>query len=148
MPCEKKKHYNSTGARKIYYKAKKIIEKAGDGPYAKWFCENPDCHRILRLDQLSIHHLLPRRMSPSLIYKASNMILLCEDCHNEIERHNIPKPKSPFKYHAKTFCRYCGFEIQFKRDRIEADSFHHKCLVKFINTEEFKIYMGELNDCN
>lgn len=138
------KQYNSTGARKIYFKDKNILKKAGSGPSAKWFCENPDCKSILSVNALTIHHLLPRRISPSLIYKSSNMILLCDECHNEIEQKHQRKKKIDSLYKNKVFCRFCGFQIEFKRDRIGSDCFHHNCLIKFIKSDAFQKYTEEL----
>lgn len=131
-----RKHYDSTHARNLYFKEHEILNKAGTKDTAKWFCQNPDCNKIVSLQKLKLHHLLPRRIAPSLTYEVSNLILLCEECHHEIE-HNFPKKKKvPFPIPDPVFCHYCGYQIFYKRDRIGKLRFHPKCTPKYINERE------------
>ena len=92
-------------------------------------------HEIHYLYDLDIHHLIPRRLSPSLTYDVSNMILICKKCHHDIEENHPNPPKSPYKYRSLTFCHLCGLPIEFRRDRIGDDNFHPECMDEFLNSD-------------
>jgi len=125
----KKKRYDSGLARRRYIKQNNINEK-------KWVCGNPDCQRIFPVDELEIHHLLPRRTSPSLMYNVSNMILICSDCHKEIEK-IVLKNKLQYQERKLIFCDICGFMLFGRRDRFGKKIFHHRCFLSKIYDKEF-----------
>ena len=147
-PEVRTRHYDSTRARDLYFKEHDIYNKAGRGNYAKWFCENPDCKTIQFLSDLDIHHLLPRRLVPSLVYDTSNMILLCKKCHQEIEGNKQKKEKVPFPYPEQTYCYFCGYELDYRRDRIGDDSFHQDCMLDFLESPHLPQYIIKKREQN
>lgn len=71
-------NYDYLRARRLYYKYKKITGGT------RVICGNPDCNKNQLAKLMDLHHLLPRRVSPSWTYEASNMILICKKCHRHI----------------------------------------------------------------
>ena len=74
--------YDWNKSRRLYYRANQLT------PASKIRCANPDCKKIYRLEasEMELHHLLPRRLSPSLTYEVDNMKLICKACHKEIHK--------------------------------------------------------------
>jgi hypothetical protein len=90
--------YNSTLARSIYLGFLKIP----NNPYYIYKCENPDCGKGYSLGGLTIHHLLPQIISPSLMYETRNMKLICKECHKKVN--NVKNKKKKIK---KLICGKC-----------------------------------------
>lgn len=74
--------YDWNKARKLYYRYNRLT------PASKIRCANPDCKKTYNLiaSKMELHHLFPRRVSPSLTYDVKNMRLICKSCHKEIHK--------------------------------------------------------------
>ncbi len=125
----KRNKYDSGLARRKYLKKHNIKEE-------RWICRNPDCQRILPVDELEIHHLLPRRIAPSLKYDVSNMVLICPECHREIEK-TVLKNKLEYQEKKIVFCDICGFVLFGRRDRFGKKVFHHHCFLSKLYDKKF-----------
>jgi len=60
--------YDGTKAHELYFAANTVIKSCQR-------CGKSDCY-------LGIHHPLQRSLFPDLEYDVTNMILLCNECHN------------------------------------------------------------------
>lgn len=112
--------YRSEKARMIFLSVNESIAKYGR-------CENPMCRKQVPWNQLDIHHIIPIRLSPELMYDVRNMLALCKDCHHKIEQNY---QTSETKRNMVTECHFCHKLID-KKDghnaRVENLWFHFDC---------------------
>ena len=79
---EIRKFRNSTAWKK---KSAEIRERD------KYLCQICLKHNIFNYKELSVHHIVPASESEKLRLENSNLITVCERCHQKCERGEIPR---------------------------------------------------------
>ena len=79
-------------ADEIYQYNRDCIRKE---KHRRWVENGGHCEKCgLKLpeDRLTMHHVIPLKQRPDLVSKPSNMLMVCQHCHDIIHGFNPPRP--------------------------------------------------------
>ena len=54
--------------------------------FQKLYPKKKVCELCGTTENITIHHALPRSVFPERMYEATNMVLLCQECHSQFHR--------------------------------------------------------------